>query len=165
VGWSRALIRRSTIAMLFLAGMAVASGFMGKSLPTSFIPEEDQGYAFIQLQLPDAASLQRTDAVMRKVDDLLAHTHGIQGYDAIAGYSLLSNTSSTYSGFYFLQFDPWEERHSAELSAAGIVRTLNAKIKETIPRQSDLLSDHQLSPAWEQPAVSLSCCRTALVER
>jgi len=133
VGWSRALIRRSTIAMLFLAGMAVASGFMGKSLPTSFIPEEDQGYAFIQLQLPDAASLQRTDAVMRKVDDLLAHTHGIRGYDAIAGYSLLSNTSSTYSGFYFLQFDPWEERHSAELSAAGIVRTLNAKIKETIP--------------------------------
>lgn len=133
VGWSRILIRRSAIAMLFLAGVAVASGFMGKSLPTSFIPEEDQGYAFLQLQLPDAASLQRTDAVMRKVDDLLAHTHGIQGYDAIAGFSLLSNTSSTYSGFYFLQFDPWEERHSPELSAAGLVRTLNAKMKETIP--------------------------------
>ena len=51
---------------------------MGKSLPTSFIPEEDQGYAFVQIQLPDAASLQRTDAVMRKLDDILAHTHGVQ---------------------------------------------------------------------------------------
>ena len=109
------------------------AGVMGKKLPTSFIPEEDQGYAFIQLQLPDAASLQRTDAVMRKVDDILAHTHGIQGYDAIAGFSLLSNTSSTYSGFYFLQFDPWEERHSPELSAKGLMQTLNMKIRAEIP--------------------------------
>ena len=106
---------------------------MGTKLPTSFIPEEDQGYAFIQLQLPDAASLQRTDAVMRKLDDILAHTHGIQGYDAIAGFSLLSNTSSTYSGFYFLQFDPWEERKTPELSAKGLMRTLNLKIQAAIP--------------------------------
>jgi len=133
VSWSHILIRRSAIAMLCLAGIAVLSGFMGKSLPTSFIPEEDQGYAFIQVQLPDAASLQRTDAVMQKLDDILAHTHGIQGYDAIAGFSLLSNTSSTYSGFYFLQLDPWEERHSPELLAEGIVRTLNKKMSQAIP--------------------------------
>jgi len=74
---------------------------MGKSLPSSFVPEEDQGYAFIQLQLPDAASLQRTDAVMRKMDDILAHTHGVQGYDAIVGFSLLSNTSASYNRFLF----------------------------------------------------------------
>jgi HAE1 family hydrophobic/amphiphilic exporter-1 len=106
---------------------------MGKSLPKSFIPEEDQGYAFVQLQLPDAASLQRTDAVMRKMDDILAHTHGIQGYDAIAGFSLLSNTSASYTGFYFLQLDPWEERHSDELSAAGLMRALNLKMAKEIP--------------------------------
>jgi HAE1 family hydrophobic/amphiphilic exporter-1 len=133
VSWSHILIRRWVISMLLLVGIAVIAGGMGKKLPTSFIPEEDQGYAFIQLQLPDAASLQRTDAVMRKMDDILAHTHGIQGYDAIAGFSLLSNTSSTYSGFYFLQFDPWEERHSAELSARGLMQTLNSKIRAEIP--------------------------------
>jgi len=119
--------------MLLLVGIAVIAGGMGKKLPTSFIPEEDQGYAFVQLQLPDAASLQRTDAVMRKVDEILAHTHGIQGYDAIAGFSLLSNTSSTYSGFYFLQFDPWDERQSPELSAKGLMRTLNSKMQAEIP--------------------------------
>jgi HAE1 family hydrophobic/amphiphilic exporter-1 len=106
---------------------------MGKSLPKSFIPEEDQGYAFVQLQLPDAASLQRTDAVMRKMDDILAHTHGIQGYDAIAGFSLLSNTSASYTGFYFLQLDPWEERHSDELSASGLMRALNVRMAKEIP--------------------------------
>ena len=133
VSWSRILIRRSAIAMLFLLAAAIFAGLMGKRLPTSFIPEEDQGYAFVQIQLPDAASLQRTDSVLRKVDDILAHTHGIQGYDAIAGFSLLSNTSSTYSGFYFLQFDPWEERRTPELSAVGLMRTLNSKMSAAIP--------------------------------
>src|SRR6201997_2930749 len=133
VSWSHVLIRRTGIAMLFLLGVSVAAGLMGKSLPKSFIPEEDQGYAFVQLQLPDAASLQRTDAVMRKMDDILAHTHGIQGYDAIAGFSLLSNTSASYTGFYFLQLDPWEERHSDELSAAGLMRALNLRMAKEIP--------------------------------
>ena len=133
VSWSHVLIRRSFIAMLFLVGFSVMAGYMGTKLPTSFIPEEDQGYAFIQLQLPDAASLQRTDAVMRKVDNILAHTHGVQGYDAIAGFSLLSNTSSTYSGFYFVQFDPWEERHGPGMSAKELVATLNQKLRAEVP--------------------------------
>jgi HAE1 family hydrophobic/amphiphilic exporter-1 len=133
VSWSHVLIRRAGIAMLLLLALSVVAGLMGKSLPKSFIPEEDQGYAFVQLQLPDAASLQRTDAVMRKMDDILAHTHGIQGYDAIAGFSLLSNTSASYTGFYFLQLDPWEERHSDELSAAGLMRALNLRMAKEIP--------------------------------
>jgi len=133
VSWSHVLIRRSAIAMLVLVGTTVIAVGLGKKLPASFVPEEDQGYAFIQLQLPDAASLQRTDAVMRKMDDILAHTHGIQGYDAIAGFSLLSNTSASYTGFYFLQLDPWEERHSPELSANGLMKALNQKIRSEVP--------------------------------
>jgi len=113
--------------------IAVVSGFMGKSLPTSFIPEEDQGYAFIQLQLPDAASLQRTDAVMRKIDDMLAHTHGVKSYSGISGFSLLSNTSASYTGFYFIQLEPWHERPSEELSANGLMQLLNQKLRQEIP--------------------------------
>src|SRR5215472_3441566 len=78
VSWSHVLIRRWVLAMLLLVGLSVIAVGMGKGLPSSFIPEEDQGYAFLQLQLPDAASLQRTDAVMRKLDDMLAHTHGVK---------------------------------------------------------------------------------------
>jgi hydrophobic/amphiphilic exporter-1 (mainly G- bacteria), HAE1 family len=133
VNWSHVLIRRWGIALLLLLGVSVIAVTMGKSLPSSFVPEEDQGYAFIQLQLPDAASLQRTDAVMRKMDDILAHTHGVQGFDAIVGFSLLSNTSASYTGFYFLQFDPWHERVGEELSANGLMRTLNQKMRTEIP--------------------------------
>src|SRR4029077_16582104 len=63
----------------------------------------------------------------------LAHTHGIQGYDAIAGFSLLSNTSASYTGFYFLQFDAWEERKGQELSAEGLMQTLNKTMRAEIP--------------------------------
>jgi len=130
---SHLLIRRALVAMLLLAAASVVAGFMGKSLPTSFIPEEDQGYAFLQVQLPDAASLQRTAAVMHKVDEILAHTHGVEAYDGIAGFSLLSNTSSSYSGFYFIAFDPWDERHDPSLSASALVRTINMQLAKQVP--------------------------------
>jgi HAE1 family hydrophobic/amphiphilic exporter-1 len=133
VSWSAFLIRRWVLALLLLVGISVAGVMLGNGLPSSFLPEEDQGYAFIQLQLPDAASLQRTDAVMRKLDDILAHTHGVRSYDAIAGFSLLSNTSSTYSGFYFLELEPWEERKTPELFATSIMQTLNMKMRAQIP--------------------------------
>jgi HAE1 family hydrophobic/amphiphilic exporter-1 len=133
VSWSHILIRRWVLSILLLVGISVIAGGMGKSLPTSFIPEEDQGYAFLQIQLPDAASLQRTDAVMRKVDEMLAHTHGVQSFSGITGFSLLSNTSATYTGFYFLQLEPWEERKSVELSANGLMQSLNKTLRTEIP--------------------------------
>jgi hydrophobic/amphiphilic exporter-1 (mainly G- bacteria), HAE1 family len=133
VNWSHVLIRRWVLSMFLLLGISVVAVLMGNSLPNSFIPEEDQGFAFIQVQLPDAASLQRTDAVMKKVDEILSHTHGVRSYDAIAGFSLLSNTSSTYSGFYFLELEPWEERETPELSATGIMQTLNQKMRGAVP--------------------------------
>ena len=133
VSWSDILIRRWVLSMLMLVGIAVVAGMMGKSLPTSFIPEEDQGYAFLQIQLPDAASLQRTDAVMRRIDDMLQHTHGVKSYSGISGFSLLSNTSASYTGFYFLQLEPWEERRSTELSADGLVKHLNQALRKEVP--------------------------------
>ncbi len=133
VSWSHVLIRRWVLAMLLLVGISVAAVGMGKSLPTSFIPEEDQGYAFLQIQLPDAASLQRTDAVMRKIDDMLGHMHGVKSFSGISGFSLLSNTSASYSGFYFLQLEPWEERKTDELSANGLMQSLNQKLRKDIP--------------------------------
>jgi len=133
VNWSGVLIRRWGFSLLLLLGISVVSVGMGRQLPASFIPEEDQGYAFLQIQLPYAASLQRTDAVMRKLDDMLAHTHGVQSFSGISGFSLLSNTSASYTGFYFLQLEPWHDRLTEELSAKGLMRTLNKKMASEIP--------------------------------
>jgi hydrophobic/amphiphilic exporter-1 (mainly G- bacteria), HAE1 family len=133
VSLSSTLIRRWVFSLLLLAGISVVSVGMGRQLPASFIPEEDQGYAFLQIQLPDAASLQRTDAVMRKIDDMLSHTHGVQSFSGISGFSLLSNTSASYTGFYFLQLEPWHDRLTDELSAQGLMRTLNKRLASEIP--------------------------------
>src|SRR5499427_5766999 len=70
---------------------------------------------------------------MRKLDDMLGHMHGVQSFSGISGFSLLSNTSASYTGFYFLQLDPWEERLTPELSANGLMRSLNQKMRKEIP--------------------------------
>jgi HAE1 family hydrophobic/amphiphilic exporter-1 len=126
VNLSGAMIRRTFRSLILLVGMTVIALGIGRVLPTSFVPSEDQGYFFMQLQLPDAASLQRTDVVAREVERILAETEGVQSNTSIVGFSLLSNISQSYSGFYFVQLEPWGER--GDRTADVILRELNGKL-------------------------------------
>jgi HAE1 family hydrophobic/amphiphilic exporter-1 len=128
VNISRGAIKRAARSMILLAGLTVIGIGIGRILPTSFVPSEDQGYFFMQLQLPDAASLQRTDRFALDVEKVLEKTEGIQSYTTIAGFSLLSNISQTYAGFYFVQLDPWDER--GERTADVIMKELNLRLRE-----------------------------------
>ena len=110
VSFSAVLIRRAAISLLFLVAMAVGAVFIGSKLPSSFLPEEDQGYVFVALQLPNAASLQRTSEAARKVENVVLHTPGIQGCTSVIGFSLLSRVQSTYNAFFFVTEKPWDER-------------------------------------------------------
>src|SRR5882757_1699740 len=78
LGWSRGLIRKAVIAVLILIAFMALDGLLGKRLPTSFLPEEDYGYAFLNVQLPAAASLSRTDEVLKQIEGILGHTEGVQ---------------------------------------------------------------------------------------
>jgi len=89
-----------TLVLLMLFG-AIALVF-GQKLPSSFLPDEDQGFFYVNLQLPNAASLQRTDEICRKVEGILAQTPGVEYTTAVAGFSLLSGVQSSYSGFFFV---------------------------------------------------------------
>ena len=122
------LIRKSAVAMLLLAGIAVLAGLFGSRLPASFLPDEDQGYFYMNVQLPDAASLQRTNAVCKQIDALLKNTPGVQTFNTVVGFSLLSGVNTTYSGFYFVTLAPWEERDKEGRTAAVIMRELNEKL-------------------------------------
>jgi HAE1 family hydrophobic/amphiphilic exporter-1 len=122
------LIRRAGVAMLLLAGMTVLAGFFGSRLPASFLPNEDQGYFYMNLQLPDAASMQRTDAVCKQVEALLKETRGVQTYNTVVGFSLLSGVNTTYNGFYFVTLAPWHERDKEGLTADVIMHELNRKL-------------------------------------
>ncbi len=76
--------------MLLLVGVGALSAVIGRKLPSGFVPEEDNGYAIIGVQLPDAASLQRTKAVFKQVEEILGHTEGIRTYNTVAGFSFFT---------------------------------------------------------------------------
>ena len=130
VGISRHLIHKALFAMLALAGIAALGGFLGSKLPRGFLPDEDLGYFYMNVQLPNAASMQRTDAACRKIEEILSRTPGIQTYNTIVGFSLLSMTNTTYNGFYFVTLKPWAERDEQGLDAATIMQRLNAELHE-----------------------------------
>jgi len=126
------LIRKVVIALAVLAGFAVLAGGLGKALPGSFVPDDDQGYFYLNVQLPDASSLQRTDEVCRKVEAILArHPQSVLHYNTVGGFSLLSFVSATYNGFFFVSLKPWDERGS--LTAQDLVAQLNQEFRSQIP--------------------------------
>ncbi len=125
VGVSRVLIRKVAIPLFLLAGVAVFSTMLGRKLPTGFVPDEDQGYAIIGVQLPDGASLQRTEAVYTKINAILAKQPGLQTYNGVVGFSFFTRTAASYTGTGFVQFVPWEKRKTEDLTSTGIVRSLN----------------------------------------
>jgi hydrophobic/amphiphilic exporter-1 (mainly G- bacteria), HAE1 family len=125
---SSLLIRKSAFSMLLLALVAGAALFLGGKVPSSFLPQEDQGYLFAGIQLPDAASLQRTEEATRKVEAILAQVPGVAGTTTINGFSLLSGVSNTYSAFFFITLKPWSEREDPREQADALLRRINGAL-------------------------------------
>src|SRR5437868_10342192 len=126
--WSGALIRRSAIAIVLLAAAGAGAAFFSSHVPASFLPGEDQGYLFMHLQLPNASSLERTEAACAKVEDILMHTPGVKYTTRVAGFSLLSFVSTSYTGFFFVTLDDWKDRTSRETQYQEIVHHVNAEL-------------------------------------
>jgi HAE1 family hydrophobic/amphiphilic exporter-1 len=133
VSLSHGLIRKSVIAVLILVAFAVVSGVLGYRLPTSFLPTEDYGYLYVNVQLPAAASLERTDVALKKVEAILAKTAGVQYYTTITGFSNLSRVTASYQGFFFIALKPWAERTTTELQVDGIAANLNKEMATQVP--------------------------------
>jgi HAE1 family hydrophobic/amphiphilic exporter-1 len=133
LSWSHALLRKSIIAIAILVAFVGAAALLGKMTPTSFLPTEDYGYMYVNVQLPPAASLERTDDALRKVEGLLAKTEGVQYYTTISGFSNLSRTSASYQGFFFVALKPWDERKTSGLQVQSLVNTLNKDMAVQVP--------------------------------
>jgi hydrophobic/amphiphilic exporter-1 (mainly G- bacteria), HAE1 family len=128
VGTCRLLIHKSAFTLILLAVFAVLAGLMGKSVPTSFLPTEDQGYAFAGIQLPDASSAQRTSDVMRQAEEILKNTPGVKYYSTVIGYNMLSGVQNTYSGFIFITLEDWDKRKKPDEQFRAIMMHLQAKM-------------------------------------
>ena len=141
-------------------------GLLGKRLPAGFLPNEDQGYFFVNVQLPDASSLQRTDAVCKRIEEILGKTKGVKYVTTVAGYSLLSGASAPYTGFYFVSLKPWDEREGEE--HAGRARSCSAstaRFARRSPRRTPSPSRRPRSRASAPAAASRSGSRTAAAAR
>jgi HAE1 family hydrophobic/amphiphilic exporter-1 len=133
VNWSHALIRKAVIGVVIIGGFVLLDGFFGRTLPTSFLPEEDYGYAMLNVQLPEASSLERTDEVLKKVEGILSKTEGVRYHTSIGGFSLLNRISASNQGFFFMSFEPWDERTSNDLQAQAILRRINGALATQVP--------------------------------
>jgi len=128
VNASRHLIQKSVISFIVLAIFAGLAYALSTKLPTSFLPEEDQGYVYVGMQLPNASSIQRTSEVAAKVEEVMKNTPGVKTYTSVIGFSLLSTVYNTYSGFFFVNFKPWSERTHGNDSYTAIKARLNREL-------------------------------------
>jgi HAE1 family hydrophobic/amphiphilic exporter-1 len=132
VRWSGVLIRKSGIALVLLLVFGGAAWFFSNKVPSSFLPDEDQGYLYVNLQLPNASSLQRTDEVARRVENILAQTPGVERTTSIVGFSLLSFVRTSYNAFFFVTLKDWNDRQSREEQFQSIKQRLNEELS-TLP--------------------------------
>ncbi|MGM0758972.1 MAG: efflux RND transporter permease subunit [Thermodesulfobacteriota bacterium] len=171
VSW---LIRHLAVAVGLFAIVVGGAWFFSDYLPSSFIPQEDKGGFLIDVQLPEGATLQRTDDVTAKVTDKLLTMEGVERVLAVNGFSLLSGKSENV-GFVIADLDPWEERKAPELHIDALVaktsRELNsittANIRAFVPPPIQGLGitggfDFRLQATQDQPPQELASTAMAL---
>jgi HAE1 family hydrophobic/amphiphilic exporter-1 len=130
VRWCGVLIHKMGFSLIILLGFTVLAGWFGMKLPTSFLPDEDQGYVFVALQLPDAASLQRTSQTAKKVEGILLQTAGIDHVTSVIGYNMVSGAQNTFSCFFWVTLKEWSERKTPEEQYDAIRAHLNGELRQ-----------------------------------
>ncbi|MCA9270766.1 MAG: efflux RND transporter permease subunit, partial [Planctomycetales bacterium] len=138
------MVRRVAIVMIVFAGLVAATGVGFVQMPKGFMPIEDQGYVFANIQLPDAASLPRTQASMRRFDEILRGTPGVKDWVSVAGYSLITGSSGSNLGMIFIIFEPWDDRTDPAKSQDAILASLRRQFYEV---------DDSVAFAFTPPAI------------
>jgi hydrophobic/amphiphilic exporter-1 (mainly G- bacteria), HAE1 family len=128
VRWSGVLVQKVVVMVAILVACGVGGFFFGSHLPSSFLPDEDQGYVYVNMQLPEAASLERTSAAAKQVERVLANTPGVQYTTTVAGFSLLSFVRTSYNAFFWVSLKPWDERKTRGEQYQEIKTRLNKEL-------------------------------------
>ncbi|PYK90162.1 MAG: hydrophobe/amphiphile efflux-1 family RND transporter [Verrucomicrobia bacterium] len=128
VRWSHAVIRKGGLVMVLLVLFGLGAFFFGNRLPSSFMPDEDQGYLYVSMQLPIAASMERTSEAGKQVENVLANIPGVQYTTSVIGFNLLSFAHTSYNGFFFVTLKPWGDRKSRAEQYQEIKTRLNQEL-------------------------------------
>jgi hydrophobe/amphiphile efflux-1 (HAE1) family protein len=127
------LVRKAFRSALLVVVITVAAVLIVGRIPGGFVPDEDNGYFFANIQLPDASSLERTDAVAKKVEAIIGETPGVEYVTTITGYSLVSGAYASNTAFLFVSLKPWEERTAKEEHSFALIESLNKKLAVAVP--------------------------------
>jgi HAE1 family hydrophobic/amphiphilic exporter-1 len=130
VRWSGVLIRKTAVVIVLLAAFCAAGAFFAEHVPSSFLPDEDQGYAYVNLQLPNGASFERTTKAAAQVEQIIRDTPGVQYSTSIVGFSLLSFVRTSYNAFFFVTFKPWDDRKARAEQFQAIKAHLNQALSQ-----------------------------------
>src|SRR5215470_17297989 len=121
------LARKATRSMLLLVAVVIGIWLLGKVVPGGFIPDEDKGYLFVAVELPEGASLQRTDDALKQVENIVGNTKGVRSAVGLAGMNILNSLNFPNAALMFVGLQPWEERKAPELHASALAREWNKK--------------------------------------
>src|SRR3954466_13125351 len=133
VSFTGILVRKAFRSSLLVVLFTVLAGLFASRIPGGFVPDEDNGYFFANIVLPDASSLERTDAVSKRVEEIIGKTPGVEYVTTITGYSLVSGAYASNTAFLFVSLKPWEERKSKEEHSFALVNALNRKLAVEVP--------------------------------
>src|SRR4029078_7879962 len=125
---SRILIRRGILTIGIVGIVVLGALFFAKRIPAGFIPDEDQGILGVNVQLPPGASLTRTNEVLKQVEEILGKTEGIESYQTIGGYGVVTNTYQPNFCTIFVRVKPWHGRHGAEMHVRGFMARIQAQV-------------------------------------
>jgi HAE1 family hydrophobic/amphiphilic exporter-1 len=128
VRWSGVLVKKAAVVIVLLVVFGAAGMFFANRIPSSFLPDEDQGYAYVNVQLPNGASLERTRAVVDQVEKIIEDTPGVQYSTCFVGFSLLSFVRTSYNATFFVNFKPWDERSTREQQFQTLKAHLNQRL-------------------------------------
>jgi len=125
---SAVLVRKASIAVVFLVIFGLLGAFFASRVPSSFLPDEDQGYAYVNLQLPNDASMERTTQAASQIEKILTSTPGVRYATSVIGFSLLSYVRTSYNAFFFVTFKPWDDRTARAEQFQSIKARLNQEL-------------------------------------
>jgi HAE1 family hydrophobic/amphiphilic exporter-1 len=125
--------RKLLISAAAMVLIVVMMSGLFSMVPGGFVPEEDQGYFLVNVQLPDAASLERTDVIAAQVENILMNTEGVESVTAVSGFSLLTGSLSPNNAFFFVSLKHWSERSGADLHVNGLIQTINLQLARGVP--------------------------------
>jgi HAE1 family hydrophobic/amphiphilic exporter-1 len=130
VGWSGVLLKKTAVLVTLLLAFSVAAGFFANRVPSSFLPDEDQGFLYVNMQLPNSASLERTSQAATQIENILSSTPGVKYTTSVIGFSLLSFVRTSYNAFFVVTLKPWDERTTRAEQFQAIKAHLNQQLSK-----------------------------------